>query len=325
MTDTEIAETQTRTSLSAVGFVDTGSGHNLTPANLSEVVSFSNMMAKAGKAIPIHFREQPGACMRVVLQAMKWGMDPFAVADKTYIVNDRLAYEAQLVAAVIISRSGITGRPQYEFSGQGPTRRCAVTCIFKDGTAASYESPEIGAIKVKNSPLWQADPDQQLGYYAMRAWARRHAPEIIMGVYDREEVESIGPDNARDITPASSQRYVKRADIEHDQTRSSELTPRGSDASGAASTPSPEDAAPILTDEEQHRVAEYARVLHEAWRDQHGQPPEIQTKAIERASVAWLFEQKDIPAHLSMKMATTLQRVLWAVTEGFDPPDRTDD
>jgi hypothetical protein len=72
-----------------------------------------------------------------------------------------------------------------------------------DGDELEYTTPAIGSITTKNSPLWKSDPQQQLGYFAARSWARRHTPEVILGVYDREEAEQFqGPDNARDITPA---------------------------------------------------------------------------------------------------------------------------
>ena len=60
-----------------------------------------------------------------------------------------------------------------------------------EGEEVPLESPEIGKIQPKNSPLWKTDPDQQLGYYTIRAWARRHRPDVLLGVYDREEAATM--------------------------------------------------------------------------------------------------------------------------------------
>lgn len=166
----------------------TGAGGMLSPKSLGEVVAFAQVMSRADLALPRHLRGNDGACMAVAMQAMRWEMDPFAVANKSYSVNDRLAYEAQLVAAVVHTRAPIARRPDYEFTGQGPTRRCIVSCDMLDGSTKVYESPEFGQITTKNSPLWKSDPDQQLGYFAIRSWARRHAPEVILGVYTPDEV-----------------------------------------------------------------------------------------------------------------------------------------
>lgn len=44
-------------------------------------------------------------------------------------------------------------------------------------------------LQPKNSPLWKADPDQQHFYYSGRAMCRRHFPDVLLGVYARDEME----------------------------------------------------------------------------------------------------------------------------------------
>lgn len=168
-------------------------GMSIVPETFAQVMEFAAAMAVANVAIPKHLRGSEGACMAVAMQAFEWGMSPFAVANKSYSVNDRIAYEAQLIAAVVNTRSGIQGRLKYKYSGEGDTRQCTVIGII-DGEAAEYTSPLFSKIHPKNSPLWKSDPDQQLGYYSARAWARRHVPEVILGVYDRDEIETVEAD-----------------------------------------------------------------------------------------------------------------------------------
>lgn len=171
-------------------------------------------MSRADTAIPKHLRGNPGACMAVALQAFEWGMSPFAVANKSYSVNDRVAYEAQLIAAVVNTRSGIQGRLKYKFEGEGPSLRCTVTGII-DGRTLEYRSPLFKDITTKNSPLWKSDPEQQFGYYSARAWARRHVPEVILGVYDREEVEAIADvDNTPPPAPTKAAEHQNVIDVE---------------------------------------------------------------------------------------------------------------
>lgn len=182
-----------------------GGGGMLAPTTFGEVVSFAELMSRSQHAIPKHLRGNPGACMAVTMQALRWEMDPFAVAAKAYSVNDMIAYEAQLIAAVVHTRAPIRRRPEYEFTGAGADLRCRITCEMQDGSTKVYESPREGDIKTKNSPLWKTDPQQQLGYFSIRSWARRHAPEVLLGVYAPDELDdNRGPDNAKDVTPRSS-------------------------------------------------------------------------------------------------------------------------
>jgi hypothetical protein len=139
-------------------------------------------------------------------------MSPFAVADKSYVVNDRLAYESQLIHAVIEARAPLQHRLDCTYEGEGPTRACVVTGEFTSGDVRDYRSPMLKDIKVKNSPLWVADPDQQLWYYASRAWARKWCPDVLMGIYSREELAEnpdLGREGAGDVDPGLHGRLTK--------------------------------------------------------------------------------------------------------------------
>ena len=161
---------------------------------VDQIMEFAKIMAIAGCAVPKHLRESPGACLAVAIQACEWSMSPFAVANKSYVVNDRIGYEAQLVNAVILMRAPIKGRFKITYSGSGASRRCKVAALLTDGDTVEYESPMFSEITTKNSPLWKADPDQQLFYYSSRAMCRRHFPDVILGIYTADELQ----DNAEE-------------------------------------------------------------------------------------------------------------------------------
>lgn len=178
-------------------------------ATMRDILEFSKVMAVAGIAVRSHLRNNPGTCAAVCMQAQRWAMDPFTVGNKSYVVNDQLAFEAQLINAVVNTRAPIKGRLRTRFVGEGVKRRCIASGTFiGDDEPTEVESPEFGAITPKNSPLWKTDPDQQLAYYTKRLWARRECPEVLLGVYDIDELAGAraaaptGPDSARDITPA---------------------------------------------------------------------------------------------------------------------------
>ena len=53
-------------------------------------MTFAKLMALSHVAIPKHLRGNPGACLAVTIQAIEWRLSPYAVANKSYSVNDRL-------------------------------------------------------------------------------------------------------------------------------------------------------------------------------------------------------------------------------------------
>lgn len=194
-------------------------GGTMAPKNLAEVMEFGQLMAKAGPMVGKAFRGNPGACVAITMQSMQWGMSPFAVSQKAYVTNDNIAYEAQLVTAVINAHAPVKERPQYEYRGDaGKSRQCIITATLKgDSKPSIYTSPEVSKITTKNSPLWKTDEDQQLGYYSIRAWARKYCPEIIMGVYTVDEMASV------DVGVSSSEvvgEYDQRDPAEIEEERS---------------------------------------------------------------------------------------------------------
>lgn len=162
----------------------------LSFANAGQLMEFAKLMAIANIGVPKHLRNSPGACLAVVMQASEWKMSPFAVANKSYSVNDRLAYEAQLVNAVILQRAPIRGRFKVTYEGEDNNRTCTVSATLTDGEEVSYTSPPIGKIPVKNSPLWKSDPDQQLFYFSSRSMCRRHFPDVLLGIYTPDELDN---------------------------------------------------------------------------------------------------------------------------------------
>jgi len=171
------------------------------PANALEAMEIAKMMSISGYAVRPFLRNNPGACLAVVMQAKAWSMSAFAVAQKIYIVNDQFAYEAQLLAALVLKMAPLAGFPKYEYLGEGAALQCVLTCRMRNGEELSYASPKVGDIKPKNSPLWQTDPRQQLGYYSIRSWARRHVPYVLLGVYDADEMAA---NFAIDVTPPAA-------------------------------------------------------------------------------------------------------------------------
>jgi hypothetical protein len=176
----------------AVAKMTIGDG-GLQIQNMAELMEFAKTMAIAGQAVPPHCRNQVGLCLAVCLQALEWRMSPFAVANKSYAVNDRIAYESQLIHAVIEQRAPTTGRLRHEFIGEGDKRQCRVWATDKnESEPLSYTSPVISVITPKNSPLWKSKPDLQLYYNTSRDWARVFYPDVIMGVYSDDEIERDG-------------------------------------------------------------------------------------------------------------------------------------
>lgn len=174
----------------------------------------AQVMASGKCTIPKHLQGSEGDCFAVIGQALRWGMDPFAVAQKTHLVSGTLGYEAQLVIAVINNRAPISDRMKFEYFGDWSKVKtkedksddvgviCRATVIGDDeATELSLTMAQVGT--VRNSPLWAADPRQQLAYLAAKRFSRLHFPDVIMGVYTPDELADRGNEAPRNITPSA--------------------------------------------------------------------------------------------------------------------------
>lgn len=151
----------------------------------------AKMMATATVTIPKHLQGKPADCYAIILQAAQWGMSPFVVAQKTFLVNGVLGYEAQLINAVVQSMGQIKGSFKYEFKGSGNTLSCRVGAIIRSESDVTWgEYLSLSDITIKNSPLWKTNPKQQLAYLQVKNWARLYSPAAILGVQSADEIEN---------------------------------------------------------------------------------------------------------------------------------------
>jgi len=169
-----------------------GGGLSFLPRSFGEVRLLAQDLANSGPGVRKEFRNNVSLCVVVVMDALHWGMLPTQTIRKAYVVADCVCYEAQLVHAVINTRAGLVDDLEESFEGEGRDMKCTVVGTLDRGKRKprEYESPMIKNIKVQNSPLWQSDPKQQLHYFSVRNWARKWCPEVILGVYTKDEIES---------------------------------------------------------------------------------------------------------------------------------------
>ncbi|MER3824117.1 recombinase RecT [Klebsiella pneumoniae] len=185
-----------------------------SPEGMDRLVRFATLMADSKATVPAHLAGKPADCLAVTMQAAQWGMNPFAVAQKTHVVNGTLGYEAQLVNAVVSSSNLLATRLNYKWDGdwskvsgktdKSPSLTVTVCATLKGESEPRTLTISMAQAGVRNSPLWEQDPRQQLAYLCVKRWARLHAPDVLLGVYTPDELQEAAPRVERDITPPAS-------------------------------------------------------------------------------------------------------------------------
>lgn len=175
---------------------------SLVPANMNEAIRLADMMSSS-KLVPQHLQNQPADCFMVIEQASRWRMSPFAVAQSTSCIQGKLMFEGKLVVAAVHNSGILSRRLDFDFEGEG--ERLAV---IVSGTIRGEDKPRTVRVTLHeaktNNRMWQQQPQQQLCYSGARVWARRHAPEVMLGVYTPEEFpegEPPQPAAERNVSP----------------------------------------------------------------------------------------------------------------------------
>jgi len=164
-------------------------------------MKLAQAMASA-RMVPQHLQSSPGDCLMVIEQAMRWQMSPFAVAQSTAVVKGKMCFEGKLVAAAIQTSGVLEGRLNYEFTGEGDSRAVICTGLIRGEKKARTVEVKLSEARTENQ-WWKKTPDQMLTYHAARVWARRHTPEVMLGVYAPEEMADAQDERREpvDITP----------------------------------------------------------------------------------------------------------------------------
>lgn len=167
---------------------------------MNSMMRVAELMASGRATVPAHLQKNSADCMAVVMQAMQWRMNPFAVAQKTHVVNGTLGYEAQLVNAAINTMAPTKDRLHFEWFGDwkkvdGKNNKSDDLGVRVWATLKGEDEPRellvtMAQAGVRNSPLWVQDPRLQLAYLATKRWARLYVPDVILGVYTPDEFQA---------------------------------------------------------------------------------------------------------------------------------------
>lgn len=184
------------------------------------------MEGKKDEKQPLPYEQILSNCFLVVNQAVRWGLDPFAVAQCVSVVHGKLCYEGKLVAAVLQAKLNLN--LHHVIIGAGEETRIylsdrtfsdEVTIDGQTGPLSSFLAPRIrvpgfrlfdGSVSEwktsgNNSPWSPKNYTRMLLYRGTRDWCRVYEPATMLGVYTDDELDDMEETSrsriAKDVTP----------------------------------------------------------------------------------------------------------------------------
>lgn len=166
-----------------------------TPAGLAHAKELADTMARAELLIPPHLRNKPADILLALSMAQLLGMPPLVTMQAIYVLNGKPSWSAAFVIA-LANRSGVFRGPiDWREEGQGES--FAVTAY---ATLAGEDAREVAykvSMQMARAEGWtrnskyQSMPSLMLRYRSATLLVRLYAPEVLMGLHTREELEDV--------------------------------------------------------------------------------------------------------------------------------------
>jgi len=171
--------------------------------------------------VPKEYQGNASNALIAIELANRMGVSPLMVMQNLYVVYGRPSWSAQYVI------SAINGSGKYDFelqfdektdkSGKPFSCQCWTE---RNGRKVTGPVIDMDMAKAegwlgKNGSKWQTMPQMMLRYRAASFFGRMNCPELIMGIYTKEEVIEIGPDSYEEVpyTPTSQVEQEVKEDI----------------------------------------------------------------------------------------------------------------
>ena len=147
--------------------------------------------------MPKRFRGKMQLGIELMLMARRHGVDIYRLASGIYEVHGELAIDAKFCIS-LLRESGLTVGPmRYEFSEAKTLEGLACTAIVRDkqlGEEVIWTYRWVTARDMKlteKSAHWKGDPRNMLAKRAATQLIRNCYPEVLFGLYTREEAQEI--------------------------------------------------------------------------------------------------------------------------------------
>ncbi len=201
------------------------------PAAMQALHTTATTLANSGM-VPDHFRGKPDDVMAILMQAGRWGLEPTYIMQSTFVHQGKIGYEAKILQSVAQSMGGIEFDVEYygawnkiqgNFTVKTSTKNnkpynspnwnvkdeegvgVRLTGIFPNGKERTIDVA-LKTCHPRYSTNWANDPETQIHYTAIKRWVRRHAPHLLGGIQDYDDLSALQQQaTEREINPIPAQ------------------------------------------------------------------------------------------------------------------------
>lgn len=169
--------------------------------------------------VPKEYQNNPSNGLIAIELANRLGVSPLMVMQNLYVVYGRPSWSAQYMIAMINSSGKYDFELQFDEKTDKNGKPFSCQCWTErhgrkvTGPVIDMDMARAEGWLNKTGSKWQTMPQMMLRYRAASFFGRMNCPELTMGIYTREEVVELGPDEYTEVTyqdVASTEAKVKQ-------------------------------------------------------------------------------------------------------------------
>ena len=160
----------------------------------------ANQMAKAlatSTIVPKEYQQNASNCLVALEQAIRLKVSPMMVMQNLYVIQGRPSWSSKFLIAAINGSEKFDMELQYEEKNDedGKPFSC-LAWTSKNGRRIDGMTVDMDMAKAegwygKNGSKWKTMPQLMLRYRAASFFASLNCPELTLGIYTKEEAETI--------------------------------------------------------------------------------------------------------------------------------------
>ena len=167
----------------------------------------ANQMAKALSSSTIVPREYQGNvsnCLVAIEQANRLKVSPLMVMQNLYVIQGRPSWSSKFLIAAINGSGKFDMELQYEETKKDGKPYSCLAWTTKNGRRVEGMTVDMQMAKdegwlTKNGSKWKTMPALMLRYRAASFFSSLNCPELTLGLYTKEEAETIDDYDAIDV------------------------------------------------------------------------------------------------------------------------------
>lgn len=180
---------------------------SLMPQTFNEKYQMAKILATSG-LIPAGLNSPEKVCV-----ALEWGhelqLSPMVAVNNIAVINGKPTLSADIMAAVVKRSPDYAGTEWVQLDER--VAECKVMRRVNGGietTISRFTFEDAMKAKLTGKAVWQMYPKRMLKHRCLSYALRDAFPDILAGLYNPEEMESVGDDNytqtERNVTPPTA-------------------------------------------------------------------------------------------------------------------------